>query len=389
MRTRPPTLRGERSGAPPPPAPLSVAEERAERVRFSLPLLLLAGASLVSSFVLYSDAFGGHATRVPLWVLALSVGVIASVGGTASLLVGDFSGAEWRAEAEASDEFVVVDRARWLEIQTALAIGYRTPEGPADPSPVASDEPPAPEWAEPASPIAVGAEDGANAPRPVGPPAPMAVSHGIESLATEVERMVADLDAAAGGPVVPAPSPPRPSLTPRATPAAGSPASPRPSSPSPSRPGPIPDGPAIGAGPAPVGPKPSVRPVALPAPRSAPRPAPRTPAASPPPPVSEEAMSGEYRTLLTELERRASGPLGDTSRSRPVARAAPPGERCVGCDAKLPPSDRSSVCEACHCPMCASCRDRSAREGYSGLCALCSILEESARRDSSRDQGRS
>ncbi len=190
MRTRPPTLRGERSGAPPPPAPLSVAEERAERVRFSLPLLLLAGASLVSSFVLYSDAFGGHATRVPLWVLALSVGVIASVGGTASLLVGDFSGAEWRAEAEASDEFVVVDRARWLEIQTALAIGYRTPEGPADPSPVASDEPPAPEWAEPASPIAVGAEDGANAPRPVGPPAPMAVSHGIESLATEVERIL-------------------------------------------------------------------------------------------------------------------------------------------------------------------------------------------------------
>jgi hypothetical protein len=366
--------------APPAPTPPSASEERAERIRFSLPLLLLAAASLVISFVLYSEAFGGDATRVPLWVLALSVGLIASVGGTASLVVGDFSGEDWRTEAESSEEFVVVDRPRWLEIQAALARSGETAVLGRPLSRSLPEDPEAPEWAESDAPSRL--PDGGPAPPmgPLGPPAPMAVTHGIDSLATEVERMVADLEAAAAEVALPSPPPSsRPARTEDVAPPLSPPAVP------------APQPPRRSTAPEPAVPRPSASSTASravgtraskPAEPTAPKPA---KAPLPPLPTSPRAtgaaMAAEYRTLLTELERRAAGAVGEPSRAGAGAHGASATDRCVGCDARLGAADRTNVCRSCHAPMCPACRDRSSNEGFPGLCALCSILEESARRD--------
>ncbi|MCI4326823.1 MAG: hypothetical protein L3K16_04210 [Thermoplasmata archaeon] len=380
MRAPPEILR--RDPVPPPPTPparFASAEERAERIRFSFPLLLLGAASLVASFVLYSEAFGGHATRVPLWVLALSVGLIASVGGTTSLLVGDYSGDEWRAEAEASEEYVVVDRAQWQAIQDALAtagapiVVARPGEGPIS----AADELALPEWSEPATPVVPAGVRADPPAAPGGPPAPMAVTHGIDVLATEVERMVADLEATAAGANRPLPPEPRPApRRPEPGPLAGSDRSGSSS--------------AVRAAAAPVVSDSRRAPSAAtprPATKSAPSPPPVPPAPIPlrsaiPAPSfldSDEAMAAEYRVLLGELERRAATVLGEPA----AAAGSDPGTtvRCVGCDARLGRSERTESCRSCRSPMCAPCAARSASEGYRGLCALCSILEESARRD--------
>ncbi|HEV8049694.1 MAG TPA: FYVE zinc finger domain-containing protein, partial [Thermoplasmata archaeon] len=346
--------------------------------------LLLAGASLACSYVLYAEAFGGHMTRVPLWVLALSVGLIASVGGSASLLVGDYSGDDWRAEAEASEQYVVVERSQWLAIQdllhtatpAALRGGSRT---------VASGVREAPEWAEPLLPSAPIGRLGPGPVAPEGPPAPMGITHGIESLATEVERMVADLetavDASAGTPS-PAPKPPT-------TPAPAADRSPGAEATGPQRPsGPSAVAPAR---PASSASEPSARsPTRPPLTRPPNRPISHVPAKSrlppPTPPTtdleSEADVAAEHRALLEELEHRAALALGSGALPSPSAAASGPRlERCVGCDAKLAPSERSNVCRSCGSAMCASCRDRSAKEGFAGLCALCSILEQSAGRD--------
>jgi hypothetical protein len=366
--------------APPAPSPPSASEERAERIRFSLPLLLLAAASLVISFVLYSEAFGGHATRVPLWVLALSVGLIASVGGTASLVVGDFSGEDWRAEAESSEEFVVVDRPRWLEIQAALARAGETAVIGRPLSRSLPEDPEAPEWAEPDAPSSL--PDGVPAPPmgPLGPPAPMAVSHGIDSLATEVERMVADLEAAAAEVALPSPPPSTRPVRTEGTP----PPSSRPvdAAPPPPHRSTVPESAAPRPAATPTAPRAVAPPASKPAEPTSSNPARATPPPVPPSPrATEAAMAAEYRTLLAELERRAAGAVGESSRKGAGAHGASATERCVGCDARLGAADRTNVCRSCHSPMCPACRDRSSKEGFPGLCALCSILEESARRD--------
>jgi hypothetical protein len=365
MRDAPEIVRrGSATSSPIASPRLSAAFERAERIRFSLPLLLLAGASLVISFVLYSETFGGHATRVPLWVLAFSIGLIASVGGTASLLVGDFSGEEWRAEAESSEEFVVIDRARWREIQAVLATADPSSvEGGGWPS-IGTADPAAPEWSEPsASPT----PSELSAPRPpeaLRPPAPMAVSHGLDSLATEVERMVAELNTAASEP--PVAGPVTDSLRRRSSPTPRTAVPPPPPTPS-ETPPPRAGEPSTTSAAGRSGAKPS-NPSS---PRTA-RPSAGESLARP------EAVGPEYRALLDELDRRSTA-------ARPTSAAVPSlsatTDRCVGCDAKVPPSERGSVCSSCHAAMCASCRARSVKEGFPGLCALCAILEETARRD--------
>ncbi|HXQ94580.1 MAG TPA: hypothetical protein VN864_05360 [Thermoplasmata archaeon] len=373
----PPTIRRRPPAAPSLSPARSAAEERAERIRFSLPLLVLAGASLLISFVLYSEAFAGHTSRVPLWVLALSVGVIASVGGSASLLVGDYSGDDWRAEAEASEQYVVVDRSRWMAIQALLNGAHATALG-TDPTTWTTEPPP--EWAEPVVPSGAFGRPTELPAGPEGPPAPMSITHGIESLATEVERMVADLEAVADAPAPPPPPvvPPTPVIPPVATPL---PAAPRPEPPSPTLPRPTaaPPRSTDRPSPAPSAGRPPTRPEAPPGParvrRSAP-PAPR-PVADP-----ETEVAAEHRALLEELEQRAALALGTGALPSPARPPEKPGSaRCVGCDARLSASERGNVCRSCRSPMCASCRDRSAKEGFSGLCALCSILEQSGNRD--------
>jgi hypothetical protein len=359
------------------------AEERSERLRFSLPLLILAGASLVLSYVLFHEALAPHTSRVPLWVLALSVGVIASAGGSASLLVGDFSGDAWLEEARSSDEYVVVPRDEWATLQ-AKARAARADPGPAPAAPKEStfelpvwEEPPA--LRDPSATPSVSAD--------LSPPAPMSVSHGIDSLATEVERLVADLESAAAATAAAARSPkPKAAAAPEAS--ATSPAVPTVTAPvgrnvetnlaagpvaSPTV-GEVPRRAPAGGGPSPAAPRPTARPKTAPA-------APATPA-------PRDDAEVEYRTLLAELEDRAVKarvrPKPEATSTAEASTLLPTDVRCVGCDARLGPNDRSEPCESCRSPMCPSCRDRSAKEGYRGLCAVCSILAESERRDSNR-----
>ena len=374
-------------------ADTATARERADRIRLSLPLLLLAGASLVVSFVLYSDAFGGHATRVPLWVLAFSVGVIASAGGTASLLVGDFSGEEWRAEAEASQQFIVIDRSRWDSIQNELRSARG--RGPAAGAVRAWGEGlDLPEWSEPAPPPARAPET----PRaPLGPPAPMGVVHHIDSLATELDQLVADLEASAVevGRGIPPRAPP---VTPSPAANAEVPARGKPTARSasidrklgdsaPLRPRPSPvKSPTGGGKDADAGTVPPAPSESLEASRESPaapatRATPKRPARPPSPipktadPVSPPAGEGlgavEYRALLEELERQAG---------EAVARSSPPPgpeSRCVGCDSKLGPSSHAAPCRSCRAPICGNCLARSTKDGHPDLCAVCAILEES------------
>jgi hypothetical protein len=350
--------------------------DRSERIRFCLPLLLLAGASLVCSYILYHDSFAPHATHVPLWVLAFSVGVISSIGGSAAYLVGDFSGDDWVAEARASPEFVVLERGRWAEIQAELArasVGRRSAS-------VSVDDLELPEWSELPSRGEPGASETPT--ELIGSPAPMSVTRGIDSLATEVDRLVADLESAAQGPSAPTPRVPTASLPPpRPRPTAN--ANPPPTAGPSQRPAKsLLPGPAVGAGRpsrATRGTPPTSRPSPQ-RPSRAPTPAPRPTERQ----TTDDAVSAEYRTLLAELEARAAKEV----LPRPVAEPArpellPSDVRCVGCDAKLGRVDRTNSCRSCRSPMCDSCRGRSAKEGYPGLCAVCSILEETKPRDGS------
>jgi hypothetical protein len=367
VRTPPQILK--RDGSVPSPEPTSSAltaqEERSERIRFSLPLLLLAGASLVTSYVLYHDSFAPHATRVPLWVLAFSVGLIASVGGSTAYFVGDFSGVDWLAEARGSPEYVVVDRRQWSELQARLRAA------PSNDLP-SSEEFEIPEWSEPT--VGPGAVVTEETPDPVGPPTPMSVTHGIDSLATEVDRLVADLEAAATVPPPKESSLRAPADLSRTSPVAaqsseGTRASPPPRGSSAVPPGPLPGSgrpsrSARGTGPSP----PTARGLTGPSTSRAPA-------------TRDDAVSAEYRALLAELEARAAKGTTATRLPPPRPAAAAHDARCVGCDARLGANDRNFECRSCSSRMCGSCRDRSAREGYRDLCAVCSILAESQGRD--------
>jgi hypothetical protein len=328
-------------------------EERSERIRFSAPLLLLGAASLACSYVLYTDAFSNHATRIPIWVLALSVGLIASVGGTASMLVGDYSGLDWAAEAAAADHLVVVRRDEWEAIQAELSESRAA----SRPTPWASGSEEGdlelPAWEEPES-----SKTGEEAiPLPVrGPPAPLAVTHQMDSLATEVDRLVADLETSVGEVGVRTPAPPR---SPAPPPGAPSAAPTVPSVPVPTATKAATTAPQA----APVRPTPPSAPTERPVPASRPE----------PPPV----VAGEFRALMEELEKRAGAAIDGGALQRPKAPAPGAAARCVGCDAKLAAGVvGAEVCRSCKSRMCADCAKRSATEGHRGLCPVCSILEE-------------
>jgi hypothetical protein len=346
------------------------AEERSERLRFALPLLLLAGASLAISFLLLHASFSPDASRVPLWVLALSIGVIASAGGSASLLVGDFSGDAWVQEARSSPEFVVVDRGRWSALQEELRRA-RAGSDSRSASPHAAETLELPEWEE--SLAVPGTSEFPSSPPDLSPPAPMSVSRGIDSLATEVERLVADLESTAA-------------LLPPAPPTGSGARSMPPVTPAPPAVAPTPESAVVRAasaipkrseGERPRRPPRKLAPEVGP-PKGAPEPQ-RAPA--PPSPSPEDLVATEYRALLAELEERASK-VSVRSFPEPGAPVPVPSDaRCAGCEARLGPSAQGERCRSCRAPMCGSCQGRSAKEGYPGLCAVCAILEESDSRD--------
>ncbi len=87
-----------------------------------------------------------HPTRLPLWMLAFSIGLVATAGGGAGLLVGDFRDEEeeagFAAEALRSGQYVLVPREEYWRVKMLLRRRERTTswnedeeEGP-DPGPV-------------------------------------------------------------------------------------------------------------------------------------------------------------------------------------------------------------------------------------------------------------
>lgn len=86
-----------------------------ENLRSVLPLVFLAAACFVLSYYLFQEAGSLHPTRIPLWLLSSSIGLVASVGATTAVLFGDFSETpESPAQhAWASGEYVLVPTAVW------------------------------------------------------------------------------------------------------------------------------------------------------------------------------------------------------------------------------------------------------------------------------------
>ncbi|MFI5419318.1 MAG: hypothetical protein ACHQ2Y_10595, partial [Candidatus Lutacidiplasmatales archaeon] len=67
-----------------------LAPEVRLRVRNSLPLVFLGGGALMAATLLLQGGSGAHAGRFPFWLLSLSIGVVAFIGGGVSLVAGDF-----------------------------------------------------------------------------------------------------------------------------------------------------------------------------------------------------------------------------------------------------------------------------------------------------------
>lgn len=80
-----------------------------------LPLLFVAAAAFAISYVLFQEASSLHPTRVPLWLLSSSIGVVATVGATTAVVFGDFSevGESPTEMAWQSGEYLLVPARVW------------------------------------------------------------------------------------------------------------------------------------------------------------------------------------------------------------------------------------------------------------------------------------
>ncbi|HYK93948.1 MAG TPA: PHD finger domain-containing protein [Thermoplasmata archaeon] len=118
-----------------------------ENARIVLPLFFVGAAAFVVSVFLFQAAGALHPTRVPLWLLSASIGVVATAGATTALVFGDFSEPEPSLADSAlrSGEYVLIPRAEWersryrsMPSVDEQADGDSLPElGPAVPSPEA------------------------------------------------------------------------------------------------------------------------------------------------------------------------------------------------------------------------------------------------------------
>lgn len=222
-----------------------------ENFRLVLPLFFLAAASFVISYFLFSYSAAIHPTRVPLWLLSMSMGVIAATGASTGLLFGDFSDEPERIEVASADleHFVLVPRADWEQIQAARVLSsFGRPPAPSDDplapwleSPTGASELPAPKQipstmptgavSATTSPETAPLEASAPKARPIwaeGVPDPVARTRtrSADQLAAQVDELLRDLDVMseakpepARPPIVPAKAtPPSPSTDPhRAT----------------------------------------------------------------------------------------------------------------------------------------------------------------------------
>ncbi|MCI4349938.1 MAG: hypothetical protein L3K15_00250 [Thermoplasmata archaeon] len=62
------------------------------RAKNGSPLLFLGGACVIVALVLLENNLQLHSVRVPIWLLAFSVGIVALAGGLTAVIAGDFGG---------------------------------------------------------------------------------------------------------------------------------------------------------------------------------------------------------------------------------------------------------------------------------------------------------
>ncbi len=120
------------------------------RAKNGFPLLFLGGACILVGMVLLQNNLQIHSVRVPIWLLSLSVGVVALMGGFTALVAGNFEGsrpathakpftrgnevegrADEAAAARVKAEKIVVSRWAWdrlneLALQTVKGAGTST-----------------------------------------------------------------------------------------------------------------------------------------------------------------------------------------------------------------------------------------------------------------------
>ena len=115
---------GWRHRDPPPPTetdPLENPEEAdrpttfRENLRITLPLFFVGGAALLLTVYLLEVAGTQQSGRLPLWLLSLSIGIVATAGASTALLFGDFSEPPEGIGTGAlrSGDYVLVTRREW------------------------------------------------------------------------------------------------------------------------------------------------------------------------------------------------------------------------------------------------------------------------------------
>lgn len=96
-------------------APRSSPTSWRENLRQVLPLLFVAAAAFVLSYYLFEQAGNLHPTRIPLWLLSSSIGVVATVGATTAIVFGDFADPAESPTHRAweSGDYVLVPTRTW------------------------------------------------------------------------------------------------------------------------------------------------------------------------------------------------------------------------------------------------------------------------------------
>ncbi|MCI4331673.1 MAG: FYVE zinc finger domain-containing protein [Thermoplasmata archaeon] len=134
------------------------------------PLLLLGGLAMAMAFVVLPASQWAHSTRLPVALLAFTIGVVALAGGLTALVAGDFgpatrdpdpptSSPPWPREgvpepvSDPADGELIVSRRAWERLN-AMARGgapWDEPTAPSPPGPTVGQSAPTPRWAAPPS----------------------------------------------------------------------------------------------------------------------------------------------------------------------------------------------------------------------------------------------
>jgi len=316
---------------PAPPDPNDESPWRAA-LRLVTPLYFVAVACFAVTYFLYASVDPTHPTRVPVWMLAFGMGLVASGGATTAVLFGDFrdeveSPAVRLESAIRRGELVVVPRATWTAMRSGVVASPHAPAHRSRPIHPATD----PFGDGPIYPHRAG-EGGDAALASLeslawseGPPEPVDVRHpaprSADRLAEEVDALLAELN--------------------QTRPPAGSTRSP------------------AGAVRTPTPPSP---PQPTPSPRRKAAPPPR------PAPIAAKPVRSERDRLAYELT------LAELATSSSPAEPLVPGaltEACSECLQPLEPGGVRSTCRDCGTPFCPLCVAWMVGEFQPMVCSRC------------------